>query len=551
MTTTPAALDQPEVSVRRIDAPNLPPRTEQHDGRQRARVRRRQWAILGVIVGACTLLVAAVAALRSPSVHASGEFVYAPVRRSDLPISVTERGTIASQHNVEILCEVEDVQGDGINGTPILWIIDNGVSVKKGDLLVELDSTPHLERLDRQILDTQLARAKEIQARVNCENRESRNGTSQAKAELDVQLAELALKQYEDEYGGTYQIALQAIELAIQEQTAQKDIDDRNLNGMQQLFELGYKSKGDLAEADLQARRAESALKRETARRRELTTYDHLKQKYTLEGKLGTARRTLEQVKVENASLLAQAKAWKEAADVSLKREEERLTRYRQQLEKCKIYSPQDGMVAYFADSRPWVQSAPIKAGVAVRERQPLMSIPDLSHMQVKTSVHESVVDQVKPKLTATVRVDAFPDRVYEGTVESVAVLPDPGNWLSSDTKVYETIVRIDQEVRQIKPGMTAVVEIHMDYLENVLCVPVQAIVQRRSQTWCYVAENGRLRRQDVTLGQTNDKFVQVCEGLQEGDQLVLNPSAIVGEASEGQPAIGPDVKNGDNTAIE
>jgi HlyD family secretion protein len=130
-------------------------------------------------------------------------------------------------------------------------------------------------------------------------------------------------------------------------------------------------------------------------------------------------------------------------------------------------------------------------------------------------------------------------------------VLPDPGNWLSSDTKVYETVVTIDEEVEHLKPGMTAVAEIHIDYLKDILCVPVQAIVQRRNDTWCYVAENNRLKRQSVKLGQTNDKFVQVCEGLSEGDQLVLNPSAILSEAAEEQRQIGPDAKTKDGDAIE
>ena len=66
---------------------------------------------------------------------------------------------------------------------------------------------------------------------VNFENRQSRNETAQAKAELAVELADLALQQYEDEHGGTYQIELQDVELSIQEQEAQKEIDDRNLIG--------------------------------------------------------------------------------------------------------------------------------------------------------------------------------------------------------------------------------------------------------------------------------------------------------------------------------
>ena len=68
----------------------------------------------------------------------------------------------------------------------------------------------------------------------------------------------------------------------------------------------------------------------------------------------------------------------------------------------------------------------------------------------------------------------------------------------------------------------------HIDYLEDVLCVPVQALVQRGDETWCYVAENNRPVRRSVTAGQTNDKFVEITSGLSEGDQVVLNPSAIL-----------------------
>ena len=98
---------------------------------------------------------------------------------------------------------------------------------------------------------------------------------------------------------------------------------------------------------------------------------------------------------------------------------------------------------------------------------------------------------------------------------------------MSSDTKVYETFVTIDQEVERLKPGMTAVVEIHVDRLENVLCVPVQAIVQEEQQTWCYVDQDGLVQRRDLTLGRTNDTFVEVRKGLVENDLVVLNPSVL------------------------
>ncbi|MHB8968939.1 MAG: efflux RND transporter periplasmic adaptor subunit [Pirellulaceae bacterium] len=553
MTTTSSCIadDRVETLVRRIDEAELPPRTEKHDPRQMTRVRRWRLLIVGVIAVASLSLVAAVASLRSETQRADGSYVYHMLRKSDLAITVTERGALESQNNVEILCEVDDVQGDGVDGTPILSIIENGVSVRKGDLLVELDTSSHLERLDKQILDTEMARAKDIQARVFYENRVTRNETALAKAVLDVQLAGLSLDQYEDEDGGTYQISVQGVELLIQEMEARKEIEDLNLQGMEHLFKLGYKSKGDRDEAKLKALKALSALEREKSKRVELTTYDYAKKRLTLMGQQATAKRALKQVEVENEALLAQAKAWKDSAELSLKREEERLARYREQLEKCKIYAPQDGMVAYFVNANHWGQSSSIAEGTAVHNQQQLMTIPDLTHMQVKTAVHESVVDQVKAGIAATIRLDAFPDRIYHGKVESVAVLPDPGGWLSSDTKVYQTTVTVNEDVSHLKPGMTAVVELHIDYLKDVLCVPAQAIVQRRDETWCYVADQGHLTQQPVKVGQTNDKFVEIVEGLQEGAQVVLNPASILDKEPTEERKIAPDAEQRDGAALD
>jgi HlyD family secretion protein len=543
MTTLPAlTCDGPHPRIPGDGAAELPPRTERHDPRAIVRGRRRRAALVSGMVVGMLALVAVAALWRADATQSSHDYVYYAVRPVDLPITVTERGTLESQNNVQIICEVDDVPGDGVHGTSILWIVENGVSVQKGDLLVDLDAAPHQERLDRQILDTEQARARAIQARVNFENRVTRNETALAKAQLAVDMALLALHQYEDEHGGTYQIQLQNVELAMQERQAQADIEARNLRGMQHLNGLGYRSKSDLDEAKLKALRSKNELDRQTSRRRELTVYNYRKQKLTLEGAYQSAQRTLQQVRVENQSLLAQAEAWKVSAEYSLEREEERLAQFRAQLEKCKIYAPQNGMVAYHVESNGWGQSSSIAAGTAVRDRQPLMSIPDLTRMQVKTAVHESVVDRIKPDVLATIRLDAFPDRVYRGHVKSVAVLPDPGGWLSSNAKVYETIVTIDEELQHLKPGMTAVVELQLDHLSDVLSVPVQAIVQQRDSTWCYVAERGRVQRRDVKLGKTNDKFVQICDGLQAGDQVILNPSAVLDEAPDQQPPLTADV---------
>jgi HlyD family secretion protein len=499
----------------------------QESGFSGRRLRRWAGAIVAIVVVAGGLF-AGLSAFSADAKNADEDYLYHTVTRGDLPITITERGTLESQDNIEIKCEVDDVAGDGVSGTPILWIVDNGASVKKGDLLVELDAAQHLERLDKQILDAERALAQKTQADIQYESQEDKNRTREMKAELDVKLAELALEQYEDENGGTFQIELQAIDLAIQQTMARRKIQEKNFEAVKKLATLGYKSAGDLAAAQLEALEAKNDHEQQESRRKELVNYSYVKKKLQLEGEVESAKRALIQIRRDNEARIAQARVARDTADRAYEKEQERLADYREQLEKCKIYAPQDGLVAYAVEASRWGQQSQIEPGAAVRDRQHILSIPDLSRMQVKMSVHESVVDLTQAGLPADVRVDAFSDQSYEGTVKSVAVLPDPGGWLSSGAKVYTTIVGIDGTVEKLKPGMTAVVEINVEVLHDVLSVPIQALIQRSKETWCYVSSGGSIEKRIVKLGKTNEKFVEILDGLKEGESVILNPAAVL-----------------------
>lgn len=506
--------------------------------------RKLVWGTLGAVFVAAAAV--SLGWYREKTPEPTQALIYHTVSRGDLPITVTERGNLESQHNIEVICEVDDIEGDGMQGTQILWIVPNGTSVKQGDLLVEFDSAKHLERLDRQILDTESARAIQIQAKAKYDNQITQNETLFADALLDVELAKLDQEMFVDAQSGTHKLEVEAIERMVEDINNEilgakgtLELKRNEQRGIEALFKLGYAGKHQLDQSVLDLLQAESQyvakinkLNTQLATLKKKQTYEKQMQELTLQGKKDTAERKVEQVKRNNEALLAQAQAALHAADEQLKKEEERLTRYREQITKCKIVAPQEGMVAYAAGDRYYNEE--VREGAAIRPRQKILSLPNLSRMQVKTSVHESVLDQVKPDLPAAVRVDAFPDRLYRGTVKSVAVLPDSGGWYGSDTKVYETIVTIDEEVERLKPGMTAVTEINVERLNGVLTVPVQAVVQAGKQTSCYVDDRGAPQRCSIKLGRTNDKLVQITEGLQEGQRVLLNPMAV---APESEPA--------------
>lgn len=529
-------------------AERKPPVSRRHEEAEAAtHGRLRRWSIVLVLLSLIGVAsAAAYSSLGQRLKVPTHDLIYYTVNRADLPITVTERGNLESQQSVDILCEVDDVPGDNVNGTMIVWIIPNGSSVKQGDLLVELDEAPHKERLDEQILETEKARSSQIQAQAKYDNQLTQNETSKANAELDVKLAELEAEMFSDDDNGTYKLEKEEIERLIDDvnneiRAAQANLKlkENEKRGIESLFKLGYAGKSEVERVRLDFLQAEgqfaakvNKLKTQLASLSKKETYEQEMELLRLQGSLDTARRELVQVQRNNEALRDQARAALDAANESLKKEEERLEHYQEQLTKCKIYAPQDGMVAY-ATGESRYHREDIREGAPARPRQTLLSLPNLQSMQVKTSVHESVLDQIRQGLGATVRVDAFADRVYRSSVRTVAVLPDPGGFLSSDTKVYQTVVTIDEEVQQLKPGMTAVVEIHVDRLRDILSVPVQAVVQIRKETWCYVDREGIPERRLLKLGRTNDKFVQILEGLDEGDRVVLNPMAILDESEQ------------------
>ncbi len=468
------------------------------------------------------------------------------VQRQDLPITIIERGNLESQVDVPILCGVDDFRRDGINGTPIVWIIPNGSLVEEGDLLVELDSSPIQEQLDEQILETEQARELVLLAEARFENQESQNATDKAEAELQVKLAELELRMFEDEANGTHRLEVEEIRRAIDDLNneilaaqANLELKRNEKDGIESLFKLGYAGKSEFERTQLDFLQAESTfaskvnrMQTQLATLRKKETYEREMRMLDLCGKLETAHRSLEQVTKNNQAQLTQLKASLEARKEQLSKEEELLVRYQTQFEACKLYAPQRGMVAY-AGSR----DEEIRAGAAVRMRQKILSIPNLSKMQVRTSVHESILDKVQPGLKADIRVEASSERSYEGTVQSVAVLPQSSRGRSGDTRYYETTILIDGEVEQLKPGMTAVVEVHIDHLTDVVTAPVQSIVEINDQSYVFAEDAGSVERLPVNVGASNDHLVEVVDGLQPGSKIVLNPMSLGNEfLAEQQP---------------
>ena len=132
--------------------------------------------------------------------------------------------------------------------------------------------------------------------------------------------------------------------------------------------------------------------------------------------------------------------------------------------------------------------------------------------------------------------MDAFPDKTFKGEVIKIAALPDQQrNWLSPDIKVYTTQVSIEGTHSFLKPGMSARVEVLVDEVADALIVPVQVVANRSGKKICFVANSGKATEREVKTGLFNDTYVQILDGLETGEEVLLNPPRIT--ETKGEPA--------------
>jgi multidrug efflux pump subunit AcrA (membrane-fusion protein) len=261
--TTPPTEEMPEEMPG--ETPGVLPAREPAPSPLRQLVKSRKFVLGALLTAGVLLVIVAGAALMGSLGGSDQPLVFYTVVRGDLAIVVTERGNLQSQHNLKVICKVDDIEGDNIHGTPILWVVPNGSNVVEGELLVELDAANHRNRLDSQILNANRARSEQIQAKVKYDNQITLNKTTEADAALGVQLAELDQEMFVDETHGTHRLEVEEIKRLIEDANNQilqaqatLELKRNEKRGVESLFKLGYAGKSEFDRVRLDFLQAEN-----------------------------------------------------------------------------------------------------------------------------------------------------------------------------------------------------------------------------------------------------------------------------------------------------
>jgi len=325
-------------------------------------------------------------------------------------------------------------------------------------------------------------------------------------------------------------------------QVAQKEAGQAlsMLEGTRRLFDKGFVTKIDLERDEIAAENARLKVQKAETARGLFLQYEFPKAAEEWLSKYIEAKRELNRARKAAISKLAQAEARWKSAQAQYSVQQRQLKEFSEQVQKCIITASKPGLVVYGGGGDEqfyYGDQERIREGGTVRERQSILTIPDMTKMGVKVKIPESYIKQVKKAQKVHITVDAFPDQRLTGEVVKVGVLPDSQNrWMSPDIKVYLTTIKIDGIYDWLKPGMTAKVEIMVDRLPEVVYVPVSAVAPLDGKQVCHVVSGGAARPREVEIGQFNETFIEIKNGLKEGERVLLRPPETATRDAGGKP---------------
>jgi HlyD family secretion protein len=445
----------------------------------------------------------------------------ARAKKGPLRISVTETGTIQAKEKIIVKNEVE-------GNTSIIYIVDEGTSVKKGDLLVELDSSNLVTQKMTDETAAQNADAGFVSARENLAVVENQAKSDMDAARLAFDFAKQDLEKYKNgEYPNLKMQAESKITLAKEEYTRAND----TFNWSKKLYSEKYLSQMELQADELAEKQKKLNLDLAENELKLLNEFTYTRQIKQLESDMSQAGMALERATRKAKADVVQAEANLKAKEAEFKQAKDKLNKTLKQLEKTKIYSPADGQALYATSTergpRFGPMTEPLDEGSSVRERQELIHLPTTAGFIAEIGIYETSLDKVRPGLTALITIDALPGEQFRGKVTSISPVADAmSSFMNPDLKLYPAVIELDPtpNIKLIKSGMGCTAEIIVEQYKDAIYVPIQAVIRVDNKPTVFIGSGSNPKPRQVEIGMSNNLYIRIIKGLKEGEEVSLTP---------------------------
>ncbi len=435
--------------------------------------------------------------------------------RQDLKVEIKTVGELEAARSLMIASSIKGEAGK------IIDLIEDGVSVKPGQVLIRLDPTPFEEK--RAALEAQVKEQEDsltlLEQTIEWEKNKAESENRTVAYEYEVAQLERDKILYGDgpQEKGRLKAAMQKAVLKYEELKSYSQ-------DLAKLEEQGFLNHAEVKLAQKKLIEEEEAY---TAAKLQYESYiEHVLPMQIKKAEMQLKRSQLKQEESAKSGLYQVAKSaalfeqGKQAfVDLLAQRQEAE-----RELAQTEIVAPTSGMVVLREDYRGGQRRKP-RVGDVLVKNQPLIDLPDLSAMIVKTRVREGDLFKIDIGKKATVTVDAYPHLSFVGKVSSIGVLAlsDPGR--ISEEKYFEVRIALEKSAPCLRPGMTAHVTLHVQEVRQALTIPLQAVFCEERENICYAFDSLKgYERRSMQLGLSNEQWVEVLGGVTEGESLCLLP---------------------------
>ncbi|MBR2357321.1 MAG: efflux RND transporter periplasmic adaptor subunit [Lentisphaeria bacterium] len=441
------------------------------------------------------------------------------LKKGDLVLGITQPGTVSAKKKHRVVPQAN------VRST-IVWIIEENARVKKGDVVVKLDPTDLENRvLDGKIELENLEKEQELALETQ-KLEESTQAANMKAAEDRVSKADDALRKYL-----RFERRQKRDSLDLNISNSESKLDDaretyRNYKANPETDTDEDKQKAykkNLANAQSSIDSAENELENNESSRRLWKMYDDPSKLKALYNEVDQADLNMEKVKVAIQSSRARTNRSLHNYTRRIRRVRENLDQNEKFLRMMTLYAPADGIVIYGNPDRPH-SNPDIKPGMEVWRGMILMTIPEMSDMVVNLDLPEQYRSKVKVGDRVVVTPDSMPSVKFHGTVDMIPTLPvNIIFWDSTSPKVYKSRIRFDKQSELLVNGMSVQIEVITNTIKDTLFIPVEAIFEDKERFYVYMQTPGGGNKEvDVKIGESNDRFVQILDGLKEDDVIYL-----------------------------
>ncbi len=438
--------------------------------------------------------------------------------RKSFSIEVNTIGTLDAARSNMVTSSLKSGEGK------IIHLIEDGTWVEKNDLLVQLDPLPFEEEILRL-----KGEIKKLEASVDAKRQLFEWEKSQVEKELNtaafnVHKAELELTKYQKGEG--------PLQLALFKEESDKIAKETNkycnyLNDLKKLKEKGFDQPSEIVRSEQEVFLLNEKLT--AAEQKYLNYKEHVYPSLIEEyqANVGHAEMVRDQTRKGSVHKIAQAKSSLDEVVAGLENVEKRLEQAEKKLLETTITAPSTGIVILYETFRDGQNRKP-RVGDTVLQNQPILYLPDISSMIVKTNIREVDLHKVKTGQTSSITVDAYPNKKLEGTVSFIGALASDKRGGNSGAKYFQMTIAVTSGDPDLRPGMTARVNILTAQVENALTLPLYAVFEENKGFYCFRTKNRTLEKTYLTTGRHNEDFIEIVNGIEEFDLIsTVKPSEM------------------------